>query len=286
MPEIKCYFIDSRRRRAKEDEKISYTTSTGWARGSRKDDALGRHKQIILSPRDNNCTRPTDGRMSERRKFAPYVEVNSKISRVLRHDRPKDTCKVMHVSKLDEYYKLVTRETCAATILHSQCRRIMAAKRCEELALRRMKATMIQSMIRCYLARSQLLQLVAKRKWANGVRNQFIRVCVSRYRRRKIIALENDAAIICQCAIRIHFAKKRRRNFRLQFSWELNQCRWKALSIRLAWANRRLYCHARTIQCAVRRALAQRRVTHLHAVCAASSTCIQACWRRYVVRKQ
>lgn len=218
--------------------------------------------------------------------FTPYVEVNSKISRVLQHSKPRDTKTLIQASKLDEYYRLVTKETSAAIILQSQCRRVLAAERCKELAFRWKKATMIQCLVRSYFARKQLSQLMKEKKWATGVRNQIIRVYVSQYRRRKRIEHEHYAAIVCQCAVRVYLAWKVTNQSRLQFSWELNQSRWRAISIRVAWADNRVNYHARQIQCVVRRELARRRVLNIHVLYNRSSTCIQACWRRYIVRKQ
>ncbi len=218
--------------------------------------------------------------------FTPYVEVNAKISRVLQHAKPRVTSKAMQASKLDEYHRLVTKETAAAIILQSQIRRVLAAERCKILAFRWNKATMIQCLVRSHFARMRMFQLLKEKEWASGVRIQFVRVCVSRYRRRKRIEQENHGAVVCQCAIRVHFAKKITKQMRLQLSWELNQRRWRTISIRLAWANNRVNFLARKIQCVVRRELAQRRVRYLGTLYTQSSTLIQACWRRYIARKQ
>ena len=280
------------RQKTRCDEKTPAATSPVGKFGSSNSGRIvpSHHDKKRLSKEQSttrNCALSgkliNDGR---KKLLTPYDEVNSKISRVLQHVKPRDTREVMQASKLDEYYRLVTKESSAAITLQSQCRRVLAAERCRKLAFRREKATMIQCFVRSYFARMLLMRLVREREWAACVRNQLLRVYLSRYHRRKRIKLEHSAAIVCQCAIRMHVAKQITNQLRMQQSWGLNQRRWRTLSIRLAWADNRVNFHARRIQCVVRRDLARRRVLYLHDLYTQSSICIQACWRRYIARKQ
>ncbi len=278
------------RHKASCDEKTPPATSPGGKFGSsggsvpNHHDTKRRNNELLAT---RNCA-PSGKFIKDGRKklCTPYDEVNSKISRVLQHAKPRDNIEVMQVLKLDEYYRLVTKESSAAITLQSQCRRVLAAERCRKRAFRREKATMIQCFVRSYFARMLLMRLVREREWATGVRNQLIRVYVSRYRRQKRVKLEHSAAIVCQCAIRMHIAKQITNQLRMQQSWELNQRRWRVISIRLAWADNRVNFHARRIQCVVRRDIARRRVLCLHDFYTRSSIRIQACWRRYIASKQ
>ena len=71
---------------------------------------------------------------------------------------------------------------------------------------------------------------------------------------------------------------------RLQHSFEINQQRWRALSIRLAWKDLRLNFSARQIQCIVRRKLATTRVRKLSTLFTKSAITIQCVWRRFAAK--
>lgn len=191
----------------------------------------------------------------------------------------------MQASQLNDYYKLVTKESMAAILLQSQCRRILATNFAKKVAHQRGEATRIQSFVRGFHARKLLKRLKATRQNAAYIREQCVRLFVARSRRRKIIRFEHDAAVICQCAIRVYFAKQATNIKRRQLSWEVNQQRWRKISIRLAWANLRLNYHARTIQCIVRRKLAHLRVWCLFDDFTESAILIQRCFRRFVAQK-
>ena len=221
--------------------------------------------------------------MKER--FTPYVEANSKIARILQRTKPKGKGEDMQASQLNDYYKLVTKESFAAILLQSQCRRILATNFAKKVAHRRREATRIQSFVRGFYARKLLKRLKAARQNAADIRERCVRLFVARSRRRKIIRFEHDAAVICQCAIRVYFAKQATDIKRCQLSWQVNQQRWRKISIRLAWANLRLNYHARTIQCIVRRKLAQIRVWCLFDEYTESAILIQSYFRRFVAQK-
>ena len=222
----------------------------------------------------------------QKKLFAPYVEANSKISRVLQHKKPRSKAEDMQASQLNDFYKLVARETAAAIVLQSHCRRIMDTKLANKKAHEMRQATKIQSSIRAYFARQLLRRLKEETERATNIREQCIRLHVARIRRRKRIKLEHDSAIICQSTIRMFFAKRVAHLLRLQQSWEINQQRWRAISTRLAWADLRINFYARQIQSVVRRKLAKRRVSAMFAVHTKSAILIQSVWRRYISQQQ
>lgn len=211
----------------------------------------------------------------------PYVEANTKISRVLKHMKLKTNKEDMQASRLDEFYKLVARETAAATVLQSACRRVLATACVRQLVLETSKATKIQCFVRQFIARRVLRELQRIKRDATLIILRTIQLYVARCRRRKQIKLEHNAAVICQSTVRMHFAKRMLASMKLQHSWEVNQNRWKALSLRLAFADMRVNFYARQIQCIVRRRLAQKRVTLMHAEHSRAALKIQCCWRRF-----
>merc|ERR1711957_995158 len=123
--------------------------------------------------------------------------------------------------------------------------------------------TKIQCFIRAYFARELLKGLQEEKQTATLLRNQMVRFHVMRCRRRKRIKLEHSTAVICQSVVRMFIARQAVQLRRRQHLFELNQYRWRAVSIRLAWALVRINAAARTIQCIVRRKLSQRRVSHI-----------------------
>ena len=219
-------------------------------------------------------------------KMAPYVEANSKISRVLQHTKPKVKREDMQASQLNDFYQLVIRETNAAVRLQSQCRRIMAAECAKSVATRRDKATTIQSFVRASYARELFAKLKEEKRRATKIRERLVRLYVARCRRRWQIRLEHAAAVTCQSAIRMLSAKRAVQLVRLQKSWEANQRRWRALSVRVAWADLRVNFYARQIQGIVRRKLAKRRVSSIFALQTSASLCIQCVWRQFVARAE
>lgn len=232
-----------------------------------------------LFQRTKTDDKPKKGR------FTPYIEANSKIARILQRTKPKGKGEDMQASQLNDYYKLVTKESTAAILLQSQYRRILATNFAKRVAHRRREATRIQSFVRCFYARKLLKHLKVAKQNAADIREQCVRLFVARSRRRKIIRFEHNAAVICQCAIRVHAAKQATNIKRRQLSWEVNQQRWRKISIRLAWAILRLNYHARTIQCIVRRKLAHLRVWCLFDEYTESVILIQSCFRRFVAQK-
>ena len=211
----------------------------------------------------------------------PYVEANTKISRVLKHMKLKTNKEDMQASRLDEFYKLVARETAAATVLQSSCRRVLATAYVSQLALETSKATRIQCFVRQFIARRVLQELQRAKRNATLIILRTIQLYVARCRRRKQLKLEHNAAVICQSTVRMHFAKRILVSMKLQYSWEVNQNRWKALSLRLAFADMRVNFYARQIQCIVRRRIAQKRVAVMYAEHSNAALKIQCCWRRF-----
>lgn len=211
----------------------------------------------------------------------PYVEANTKISRVLKHMKLKTNKEDMQASRLDEFYELVARETAAAIFLQSSFRRVLATAYVRQLALETSKATRIQCFVRQFIARRVLQELQRTKRDATLIILRTIQLYVARCRRRKQLKLEHNAAVICQSTVRMYFAKRILASMKLQHSWEVNQIRWKALSLRLAFADMRVNFYARQIQCIVRKRLAQRRVTLMYTEHSKAALKIQCCWRRF-----
>ena len=211
----------------------------------------------------------------------PYVEANNKISRVLKHMKLKTGKADLHSSRLDEFYKLVARETAAAIVLQSSCRRVLATKYVRQLALETSLATRIQCFVRQFIARRVLQELQCIKRKATLIILRTIQLYVARCRRQKQLKLEHNAAVICQSTMRMFFAKRVLLSMKLHHSWEVNQNRWKTLSLHLAFADMRVNFYARQIQRIVRRRLAQKRVTSMHAEHSEAALKIQCCWRRF-----
>lgn len=244
------------------------------------------HDRHRLNEMSKSLFRKSNSTKTRKGRFTPYVEANSKIARVLQHTKPKFIREDMQASQLNDYYKLVTRETSAAILLQSQCRRVLAAEFVKMVARRKRQAVAIQAVARGYFARKLLKRLKEEKRKAAAIRERFVRLFVARCKRRKTIKLEHDAAVVCQCAVRVFFAKQVSNLKRLQLSWELNQHQWRAISTRLAWADLRKNFYARQIQCIARRKLAQRRVSFILAVYTQSAILIQSSWRRFFAQKQ
>ena len=220
------------------------------------------------------------------KRFTPYVEANSKIARVLQHTRPRGKLEDMQASQLNDFYKLVTKETSAAVVLQSQCRRVMAARYVNQISLETRQATRIQSFVRSFFARQELQRRKEVKRKAALMRERLVRIHVARCRRRKRIKLEHDSTILCQSVVRMFFATQVAEVKRLRHSWEVNQQRWRAVSVRLAWADLRINFYARQIHRVVRRKLAKIRVATIFAVYTQAATRIQSIWRRYLAMQQ
>ena len=82
------------------------------------------------------------------KRFNPYVKANSKIACVLHHTLPRGKREDMQASQLNDFYKLVTKETSVAVILQSQCRQVLATRYVNQIALETRQATRIQSFVR------------------------------------------------------------------------------------------------------------------------------------------
>lgn len=211
----------------------------------------------------------------------PYVEANSKISRVLKHMKLKTNKEDMQVLRLNEFYELVARETAAAIVLQSACRRVLATAYARQLALETAQATIIQCFVRQFIARRLLQELQSAKQKATLIRERFVRTYIASCRRLKQIKLEHNAALVCQSTVRMYFAKRLLLSMKLQYSWEVNQTRWKMLSLRLTFADMRINFYARQIQCIVRQRLAQKRVASMYKEHSKAALRIQCCWRRF-----
>ena len=236
-----------------------------------------------LSRQLNNKSRSsikTKSRKDRKQRLTPYVEANAKISRVLKHVKLRSNKEDMEARKLNDFYKLVKRESQAAIKIQTQCRRVLATKKARQFQLEVKSATLLESSVRMLLAKRLLQRLKERKRLATMIRERFFRLYIARFRRRKRIQLEHASATLVQSSVRMFFAKcildKRRR----QYSWEINQQRWRALSTRLAWKDLRINFHARQIQCIARRGLAKARVRKLFVLCTQSATVIQCIWRR------
>ena len=211
----------------------------------------------------------------------PYVEANTKISRVLKHVKLKTNKEDMQASRLDDFYKLVAKETTASIVLQSACRRVLATAYVKQLALETAQATKIQCFVRQFISRRVLKEQQCAKRKATLIRERFVRLYVARFCRRKQMKLENNAAVVCQSIVRMFFAKRLLTTMQLQYSWEVNQTRWKIMSLRLSFAHMRINFYARQIQCIVRRKLAQKRIAYIFSEQSAAALLIQCCWRRY-----
>ncbi|KAL3779557.1 hypothetical protein HJC23_009609 [Cyclotella cryptica] len=211
--------------------------------------------------------------------LAPYVEANTKISRVLQRTKLKKNKEDMQAHQLNDFYKLAARETQAAIKIQSQYRRLLAAQYTRRLELEVRRATQIQSCARVFLAKKCLGALKAERGRATLARDLCIRMYIARCRRRKMIKQEYDAAVRCQSAVRMFFAKCMLHEKRLHHLHRVNRHRWKCLTIRLACSSLRTNFYARQIQCVVRRKLAKKRATSLFTLYSDAAVRIQCVWR-------
>ena len=214
----------------------------------------------------------------------PYLEANTKISRVLQHVTLQTNKEDMEASQLNEYYMLVVRETQAAIKIQCQCRRVLATRQARQFAREVSGATQIQTRARMLIARRLLEKLRYKKRRATEIRERLVRLFIARYQRRKLVEFENRAATLSQSTVRMYFAKCVMSQKRLQRSWEVNQKRWMALSIRLAWKDLRINFYARQIQCIVRKRLAKSRVERIFCLFSRSAVAIQCAWRRLAAR--
>jgi hypothetical protein len=237
-----------------------------------------------LSRQLNKKSKSAFSKKGRHQQLTPYVEANTKISRVLQHVKLKTNREDMEASQLNDFYELVARETQAATKIQTQCRRVLATRHARQVELEVRSATQIQSSVRMLLAKILLGQIKERQRRATEVRDHFIRLSIARYRRRKRIELENKSAILNQSVVRMFLAKCVLHRKSLQHSFEINQHKWRALSIRLAWKDLRLNFHARQIQCIVRRKLAKTRVRKLSVLFTKSAITIQCIWRRFAAK--
>lgn len=221
------------------------------------------------------------GQKKKRKKLTPYVSANLKLTRVLQHMKPRGKKENLQSSQLNEFYALVTKETSAAVILQSQCRRVLATAYVKDVAHRTKSATKIQTHTRAFFARMIFKRLRDEKQRATEIRESFVQLFVARYRRRKRILLEHVSTIVCQSTVRMYFAKQEVHMMRLQHSWEVNQHRWRVISTRLSWKHLRSYFYARQIQTMIRRRLAKSRVARLFAEYTKAAIRIQTVWRRF-----
>ena len=263
---------------ARCNKKSSSNKSTRFSSTKQND----RQRKAQLGKSLQHQKTQTQQKKKKQKKLTPYEAANSKISRVLRHIKPRGKREDMQATQLNHFYDLVKTETSAAIILQSCCRRVLAAEHVKLVALRTRKAIQIQSFVRVCFAKRLLKRLKDRFASATLVRQRFVRLFVARHLRKKRIKLEQSSAVICQSAIRMFFAKQVVNLMRLQLSWEVNQLRWRAISTRLSWSDLRINFYARQIQCIVRRKLAKKRVSSLFVVYTKAAIRIQSLWRRYV----
>ena len=219
----------------------------------------------------------------------PYVEANTKISRVLKHVKLKSKKEDnMQASRLNAFYQLVQEETAAAIVLQSHCRKVLATVQVRQFANETAQAIKIQCCTRQFIARKVLKELQCAKLKATLVRERIVRLYVARCRRRNQIKLEYNAAVTCQSSMRMYFAKRILRSKYLQHSWEVNQMRWQLISLRLAFADAHIIKSLRAvqIQCVVRRRLAQTRVASIQLLYTKAAIRIQCCWRRYEAQQR
>ncbi len=218
----------------------------------------------------------------------PYVEANTKISRVLKHVKLKSKKEDMQASRLNAFYQLVQKETTAAIVLQSHCRRVLATVQVRQFANETTQAIKIQCCTRQFIARNVLKELQCAKLKATLIRERIVRLYIARCRRRNQIRLEYNAAVTCQSSVRMYFAKRILRSKKLQHSWEVNQMRWQLISLRLAFADVQIIKSLRAIQiqCVVRRKLAQTKVASIQSLYTNSAIRIQCCWRRYEAQQR
>lgn len=215
------------------------------------------------------------------RNLMPYIEANSKLSRVLKHKRLRFYKDDMQASQLEDFYKLVSKETAAAIVIQSQSRRVLATKYVQRLAFETETAIIIQSQFRKFLAKKLLKRMKEEVRRARLLREKYVRLFIARCRMLKRMKLEHDSAVLCQSAMRMFSAKLNLISKRLQHKWTVNRSRWIAISIRLSWKNLRIYIYARKIQSAVRRKLAKTRVDLMQRDMNKAALQIQSMWRCY-----
>lgn len=218
----------------------------------------------------------------------PYVEANTKISRVLKHVKLKSKKEDMQASRLNDFYQLVQKETAAAIVLQSHCRRVLATVQVRQFANEMAQTIKIQCCTRQFIARKVLKELQRAKLKATLIRERVVRLYVARCRRRNQMKLEYNAAVTCQSSVRMYFAKRILRSKKLQHSWEVNQMRWQIISLRLTFANAHIIKSLRAvqIQCVVRRRLAQTRVASIQSLYTNAAIRIQCCWRRYEAQQR
>eukprot|EP00970_Alexandrium_tamarense_P013701 scaffold3626_cov189-Alexandrium_tamarense.AAC.2 len=222
----------------------------------------------------------------KRPSLTPYIEANTKISRVLNRMKLKTNAEDMQSSQLNNFYNIVAKETTAAIVIQSQRRRVLAIKCAQLVALQTKIAIKIQSLVRGLFARRLLNSLKEEKRRARLIREKCVRVYIARWSRKRQVRLEQESAVLCQSTIRVYFAKCILNQKRLQYSWGINQLRWRAISTRLAWMDLRMNFYARQIQCIVRRKLAQKRVLSLVILFNRAAVDIQRIWRQFAAQKQ
>ena len=237
-----------------------------------------------LYKKDGPALTTNPHKRQSQKKLMPYVEANTKISRVLKHVKLKTNREDMKASQLNNFYRIVAHETKSAIQIQSQCRRVLASKYTKRFRLEVHKATQIQSRVRMFLSKRLLEQLKEIKRLATEVRERFLRLYIARYQRKKPIKLENESATLCQSVVKMYFAKCLLNQKKLQYSWEVNQFRWRSLSTRLAWKDLRLNFYARQIQCMIRRALAKFKVLRMFVMHTKSAVAVQCVWRRFAAK--
>ncbi|KAL7449127.1 hypothetical protein ACHAWC_001220, partial [Mediolabrus comicus] len=218
----------------------------------------------------------------------PYVEANTKISRVLKHVKLKSKKEDMQASRLNDFYQLVQKETAAAIVLQSHCRRVLATVQVRQFANEMAQTIKIQCCTRQFIARKALKELQCAKLKATLIRERVVRLYVARCRRRNQMKLEYNAAVTCQSSVRMYFAKRILRSKELQHSWEVNQMRWKIISLRLVFADVQIIksLRAMQIQCVVRRRLSQTRFASIQSLYTKAAIRIQCCWRRFEAQQR
>lgn len=237
-----------------------------------------------LYKKDRSAMTTNSHKRQSQKRLTPYVEANTKISRVLKHVKLKTSREDMKASHLNDFYRIVARETKSAIKIQSQCRRVLASKHAKQFRLEVHKATRIQSCVRMFLSKRLLEKLKEIKRLATQVRERFIRLYIARYRRKKRVILENKSATLCQSVVKMYFAKCVLNQKKLQNSWEVNQLRWRSMSTRLAWKDLRVNFYARQIQCIIRRTLAKVKVQRLFEMHTQSAVAVQCVWRRFAAK--